>query len=240
MSHSQKFRTASGWKAHLGNWGAYAAAAGASLTLATSADASTILHTVNLTESINPAANARSNVQNPFTLNGHKASLALFNRPSFHSTSSNYGRSGAARIVNGNGVSFFRTPGSFEPAHKYGLGAPIGVLGSLAAGATELRVGSGVPHGQFGPNSTGYVGFKTGSGDLGWLKIVISDSNSDGYPDQATIVEYAYNDVPGGAISAGEVNPTTPEPGTAALALLAAGAGGLLALRRKRRDGTSR
>lgn len=88
--------------------------------------------------------------------------------------------------------------------------------------------------GRFGINTTGIVGFTVFGGDLGWMKIKIGDQNSDGYPDQLTILSYAYNTTPGAPITAGEAPASSPEPGTAALGLLAAGAAGILALRRRK------
>jgi len=99
-----------------------------------------------------------------------------------------------------------------------------------------------IHRGQFGLNTTGYVGFRTDvNGGAGWLKIHILDRNSDGYPDQAVLISYAYNNVAGGTILAGQTTDalSTPEPGTASLALLAAGAAGVLALRRRRRGETA-
>jgi len=83
---------------------------------------------------------------------------------------------------------------------------------------------------------SGFVGIKGDqifTGDLGWIQVKVFDRNADGYPDELEIVSWAYNNVPGAPIAAGETG-VTPEPGTAALGLLAAGAAGLLAWRRRR------
>ena len=48
-----------------------------------------------------------------------------------------------------------------------------------------------------------------------------------------TVEAYAYNQTPGGSIDAGETA-ALPEPGMMALTLLAAGAAGLVAIRRAR------
>jgi hypothetical protein len=75
--------------------------------------------------------------------------------------------------------------------------------------------------------------FQTTSGktDFGWVRLLFTESNN-GMPNSVTAVDWAYNS--GGLpINAGDV--ATPEPGTAALGLLAAGAAGVIALRRKRK-----
>ncbi len=92
----------------------------------------------------------------------------------------------------------------------------------------RLNGGStGAAGGQFN-NSTGYVGFRftTDAGTswfYGWAKYSGGANGASG-----TLVEWAYNDTAGGAITAGEV----PVPAPGALALL--GAAGLVGARRRR------
>jgi hypothetical protein len=97
----------------------------------------------------------------------------------------------------------------------------------------QLRRPGGTEFGSFGPGVvTGFVGFQLPNGDLGWLELRVSDTGSTGYPNHATVIDWAYNDVSGGSIAAGQTTSAVPEPSSLALGLLAAGALGLAALRR--------
>jgi hypothetical protein len=56
----------------------------------------------------------------------------------------------------------------------------------------------------------------------------------DGLIDRLTVHEWAYNDTPGGQISAGQTAAAVPEVGAAALVgLVASGAAGAAALRKR-------
>ena len=82
-----------------------------------------------------------------------------------------------------------------------------------------------VPNGQ-----SRYLGIKfliAGQQHLGWAEISMQKLDPS-----FTVLGYAYEDAPGVSILAGDTG-TVPEPST--LALFAAGAAGVLALRRKRR-----
>lgn len=93
-----------------------------------------------------------------------------------------------------------------------------------------------VNRGAFGPGaSNGFVGFSNSAGDLGWMHIQVTIDGS-GFPTALEVIGLAYNDVAGAPIAAGQTTETTatPEPSTAALGLLALGAAGILALRKRR------
>ncbi|MBS0632363.1 MAG: PEP-CTERM sorting domain-containing protein, partial [Verrucomicrobia bacterium] len=86
-------------------------------------------------------------------------------------------------------------------------------------------------------NATGYVGVKFLAADFngsdavynyGWIKL---QTNVDA--SQLTVLAFGYNDVDGGAISAGQGPTPVPEPATSA-ALLALGAAGLVAYRQRK------
>ena len=90
--------------------------------------------------------------------------------------------------------------------------------------------------GQFLNGQSGFAGieFKEGGNThYGWIRLHATIG-----PDNAvteTAVDWAYNTVAGQEILAGQGVPT-PEPGTTSMALLAAGAAGLLALRKRRKQ----
>jgi LPXTG-motif cell wall-anchored protein len=127
----------------------------------------------------------------------------------------------------------FATAG--DAAKRYLSGQTIKINGSKFPDANLRGVDNGSAKGLFGPGTvSGFAGFRsTKTGDLGWIDVEVFDRSADGYPDQLEIISWAYNNVGGASIEAGQTS-STPEPNTAALGLLAAGAAGLLALRRRR------
>jgi MYXO-CTERM domain-containing protein len=229
------------WKQHLGNWGAYAAAAGAALAMATNASADSIVsHTLDLTVS-NPPGPAEAT----FSVGG--VGVGLFVR-AYDRT--NVGRQyGGAQLI-GLGTTSggpnsnlphlnFRGIGASGTAKRYTIGQPI-LAGAVTGGLLFEKSAShgvvSVDKGLFGPGaSNGFVGFSNAAGDLGWMHVQVG-FDSGGYPDQLEVISWAYNDVAGAAIDAGQTSegPATPEPSTAALGLLALGAAGILALRKRR------
>jgi hypothetical protein len=210
--------------------------------MATNADAGTVYGTLGFSVSINPAGNLSAHSRKTFTLPVASAdSLFLANVPSrtvrtYSGRHVHVARFGQAEI---QAHSYFlaREPKFFQThdiAKNYAPGALING-GDLSVSKTVLLDSNrgGVARGQFPLNETGFLGFETAGGDLGWLEVQVLDRNSDGYPDEVNLVGYAYNTTSGGSIST-----PTPEPGTAALGLLAGGAAGLLALRARRRKQT--
>jgi PEP-CTERM motif len=57
-----------------------------------------------------------------------------------------------------------------------------------------------------------------------------------GFPTVLTEIDWAYNNTPNQSIEAGATSSATPEPSSLTLALLAMGAGGVMAVRQRRCD----
>jgi hypothetical protein len=74
------------------------------------------------------------------------------------------------------------------------------------------------------------------AGDLGWLDVKVTSDN--GFAEELELISWAYNNVAGASIYAGQTTatPSAPEPGTEALSLLALGAAGILAFRKHRNE----
>jgi hypothetical protein len=250
------------WKSHLGNWGIYAAAAGASLSMATSADAGIISGTLNLSKSITGGATSNVFTAVSFAIDGALVKMGVGNigaHVSFGGMStpggqfcSSFGgprpgcqsiqvpRRGDAlleQVHSSNHLNFFKNHSSIG-ARRYLRNSVIagGALSHSQLAILDSDNGGvkrdAVPFG----TTNDFIGFKAPNGDLGWLQIEVLDRNGDGYADQIKAIAYGYNTVAGASIEAGQTSsaPATPEPGTASLALLAAGAAGIVALRKAR------
>jgi hypothetical protein len=213
------------WKAHLGQWQTFAAVGGASLAAATNADAGIVYSApVNLTVSV-PTTKSHATARKYFSIGGYKEQLFAFfgNNP-------RRGTVGLGSVSSSHRVGFALNASGL--AKKYAFGNPIHVLNSYYFPQVQRQdMRTGKIRGSFGPGTvTGFVGFRASNGDLGWIQLRVSDRGSSGYPNEETLINWAYNNVPGGAIVAGQ----TPEPSSLALGLLAAGAVGLAALRAAR------
>lgn len=254
------------WKDRLGNWGIYAAAAGAALSMATNADAGILTGTLSTTVTIEPQASYNGFSMKSFNVGGASEIARVSNiaaqtiggtggpggLPGFGSCvvpgspgcvffqrgAETVPRAAQAMLQSkrhsGSYLKFFDQSGAL--ARNFAAGAMIS--GSDLHSGAILRTHNGeLSLGNFAFGVAGYVGFENQSGDYGWLKVIVNDLNSDQYPDQVEVISYALNTTPGASITAGETSgpSSTPEPGTAAMLLLASGAAGIVALRRARR-----
>jgi hypothetical protein len=231
-----------------GNWAIYAAATGSALAMATGASASII--------SAGTFAGATVEPQGPNHLNhttgnytNHSSIKGLFfglggDELNIRAKSGMVTSLGTFALLKPfaqlsvQGVSpvgIFVTGGSlarnFAPGEKIS-NAP----GHTAQNAAALNgFFTGADFGNFAPGVPGYVGmaFKTAGGhfDYGWLKLVFTSDPITKMPEILTALSYGLNTSADEGINAGQ----TPEPGTLALALLASGATGVMALRRRRR-----
>lgn len=201
----------------------YALAAGAAgvglLALAQPVEASIISSSENITinssntpETLNIAGSAELNFSYVHTLSLHGIGVR--------------GLNGAKVAANANSLALDLGAGAsigsnrnFKAQNVRGSGLTMG--GTLAPGSL-IGKWNGL---------SGYLGFDfaaNGKTYFGWAKMTFSQSGKS-----AKITEYAYDTVAGQSIKAGDTGQTSvPEPGT--LSLLALGAVGLLALRKKR------
>lgn len=230
----------------------YAAAAGASLGMAGTADAAIIYSGVqNLMVTIpNTAASTAANlsVDMDGAGNGFFAS-ALFQAQLYTYTSIINGSAG----VRPNGLAAFLGTNP-NAADKLGSGAIIssgGVFNAAFGGnqrlqtATYFGFATGNTANPFTDGVSAFVGVKLGTGgteNYGWIRLILEDlgdnpagtlgADGTNYFDKVTIVDWAYDDS-GAAIAAGD----TGAPALAApqsLALLAWGAVGIRVLRRRK------
>jgi len=88
--------------------------------------------------------------------------------------------------------------------------------------------------GEWARSGTAFAGIRiqNGGSHLGWIRIKLQASGSSGYVNEVTVIDWAYNEVSGASIGAG--NTGIPEPDSKAMALLAFGAAGVLAWRKRR------
>ena len=193
-------------------WSAYAAAAGAALALGTSVSASIIYSEVQ-----NIILTTAGTAQQSININGSVFKLMLrhdgftnaasLGGPAIHA-SANYVGNLASGAVISTGIGFLSN------AHI--------LHGQIFLAGTQ---------GNFPTGNTGFAAIKAGS-DLGWIRLRVDGTS--GNPSSVTAIDWAYNDVAGQSIQAGDTGSAVPEPGTMAMELLAAGAAGILAWRRRR------
>ncbi|MCU1235913.1 MAG: hypothetical protein JWP63_3880 [Candidatus Solibacter sp.] len=92
--------------------------------------------------------------------------------------------------------------------------------------------------GQFLNSATGFAGIRFNQGGnpyYGWIRL--HATIGPGNAVTTTAIDWAYNDVTGQSIKAGEGVPSAaPEPSTISMALLAAGSAGVLAWRKRRKQ----
>jgi len=231
------------WHARLGRWPVYAAAAGAALASATSAEAGTIVS----------GFSGESIAITPFTGAGHSYPTAYAVLQTAHRYLGrlrlrlDYVRALSGPV--GNQVLALQATAFFEDASG-GLVATTGG-GLLNLFRTNASIGRTAPHfgssapayrkgntavqGQFIRSEEGFAGFRLNDNDYGWIRLEWK-GNGSGYPDYLKAFDWAVN-TSGAFIQAGEG--AAPEPGTLPMALLALGAAGIAALRKRRRTGAA-
>ncbi len=135
----------------------------------------------------------------------------------------------------GSGSYVFGAPGQTGRMMMSFNSSTSSIGGQYNYGLMNANVVGAAYNGRFNqaPGSLNYFGFSfTEGGDTfyGWAAILF---DLEGEDRRLEIVEWAYEDTPDTAIAVGATGVPVPAHG---LAMLAAGAGSVLAMRRKRRD----
>ncbi len=220
----------------VGNWSAYAAVAGSTLAMATSASAS-IISEIPATP-ITLSAPGHSHKTQGVNLTG----MPGFNLYLVHGATLGIA---TARLLGSSNVGVLGSTtnqfGNFIP-HFLQAGVQVGASGQWSGGNELDFLNGSVKQGNWpGNGAKGFEGirFQTHSGqfDYGWAELSVTVDGT-GHPDSMTLYGIAYDNT-GAAIGTGEsgvsgASGSTPEPGTAGLMLLALGAAGVGVLRRHR------
>ena len=229
----------------MGNWPIYAAATGSALAMATGASANNIQTFTYDTSnnSVTPLGSSVASSKQAFFGVGN-AHVVIRANSGLSVTANSALSPFAVLSVSGiNPMGIFQANGNHQNLRNFAAGDKISSgAGSTALGGRIVNAFfSGSATGDFHAGVTGYAGLaiKTQGGqdfNYGWLKLVFTAV--DGLPHTLTALSYGIELTPHMAINAGQISDdaATPEPGTMALALLAAGAAGVMALRRRRQQ----
>jgi hypothetical protein len=220
------------------NWSIYAAATGSALAMATGASASII--TSGIVSGVYPSG-VSVNPGGPHTQVGLIPGLSV----KLHALSTAAGPVVQLQLLASHENIIFSQ--FSDSARNFGFESPIapGLAPGGGVGHTEnvQAFFSGHVYGNFAAGKPGFIGlsFATGHGntDYGWIELEFMNNRS-GIPYYLEALAFGVNTNPGqrpGSLLAGEINNGfIPEPGTLSLSILAAGAAGVMALRRRRKE----
>jgi hypothetical protein len=240
------------------NWQMYAAVTGSALAMATNASAGVIYSGIqDLTvgpvsargTSLNSGGSSMKTGFRKIALKnatgapiGRSFSFGAYQRLVVTGGSGGHVLNGAAELKSDPVGFFLSGPDNFVKDFAKASNISAGVPeGGTVKFATQ-RLGPDGTNSQSGwkAGKIGYAGFQfstAGHGlDVGWVRLEYT-IGPNGLASDVEALDWAYNSTPGAPIPAGTGIPPTPEPSTGALALLAAGAAGVTALRRRRRSG---
>jgi hypothetical protein len=223
-----------------GNWLLYTTAVGSALAMATDAGAQIIHYggtppavTLNAGQGYTNTAPVFHVGTNRFNLAGADftsfgvVGLLAFGKVGMLVNSFN---SGVRKLSSNAAISSRagRFAGSFHPVKLVNGSYQLGAFNVAQPGFAGIEFNTGAQPTSATSNNPTKIHY-------GWIELAYGGSPD---PTSITAIDWAYNSVAGQAIAAGEisepVNTATPEPGTAALSLLAMGAAGVLAWRRNK------
>jgi hypothetical protein len=231
-----------------GNWQLYAAVTGSALAMTTNASAGVIYSNVNV--KAGPIASAVSAGQTFKTykqiLVKNTANLAIgqFSFGPYQKFVSGGFLNGYANLKPGSKAAILITATNHK-VRKFASGNVIsgGAAGIWEGGTDHVGQETKGPgtnsHQGWAPSQSGFAGLRISTAshalDYGWIRLKFN-LGENGAANGVTLKDFAINTTGGASILAGQGIPAsvTPEPATASLALLAAGAAGVLALRRRR------
>jgi hypothetical protein len=230
------YQASRSWKDRLGAWSAYAAVSGSALALATSANASIIYSGIqNISVSVPELPGDNSDFKRlpnfPFLIRVRNVLNTSIRR--------------AAALLYGNSIFTTGNSNALNLAASQQLTGPR--FDRYGAGLRHLYViyPSFVftDEGEFRTGVSGFAGLSFYGGafyrQFGWIRLRVDDTNTDGFIDKLTAIDWAYETVPGAPLHVGATSGgVIPEPSTAALALLAFGSAGVLAWRKRRKPAT--
>lgn len=243
------FANLSARRRSIADWRIYAAVTGSAMAMATNASAGVIYF--NQAVTVGPIGNvAMSNTEQQSqnialkSANGGNIgfSFKVGVRQSFQSISGNLFHSGSA-FLGGPNVSVLagNTNGLVK---KLAFGAHISTVHGIEWGGGQIGLAnqftsSNVRHVLgWAANATGLADFRFSTAnhttDYGWIRLSYT-LGTNGLANSITATDWAY-DPTGAPVAAGEGASSTPEPSAKALAILAAGAAGVAALRRRRHE----
>jgi len=225
--YRESVRGTSDRRGRQGNWTAFAAATGSALAMASNVSAS-IIHiqpASPVTVSVLPVG--PNNTTHDFAalnIGGGAFGLTVKQNSSTSQLVAFHASNGAEVAVTGGGNELKRLNSgaaiSSLPNWIQGDGNLVQARGTTSAGT----VFAGIRFGETGG----------GKYEYGWVRLEFIDEGDFGAVQEKAI-DWAYNSIPGGSITAGEESmPSAPEPSTGALAMLAAGWAGVLAWRKHR------
>jgi hypothetical protein len=216
-----------------GNWPIYAAATGSALAMATGASASLITSGIvsgvypdNV--SVKPLPGGASSIKGLVMSSGHEVNILAASGGTF----------AVLELQPIGQINIFFTGAS--SARDFAFKSNIG--GPHAAPQAEIVKGffSGNFHGQFQSGKPGFAGLSISTAghtnkEYGWIELVFSENA--GLPDDLRALAFGIDTNLNQTIQAGQINGGyIPEPGTMSLAILAAGALGVMSLRRRRQQ----